>query len=786
MAEIEHAWIHSVGRDTSSSGTFATLLTLDVSAPANGDAAVGNATYLVVVNHTIDHNSAADHVRHKIVHGSTDFAESVARREHRASGSGRTQAIGYATIFTQPSTPEDITIQGLSDTPTDFGIRNSTILTIRLDADLTENTDWWEAEDDDIASPVALTTTPVAFASQTLTTVTDAEYLVIGFARTDCNVTNTSYTWDLSAAGTVTARDIVEQEDVDEQRTSFMFTSFVESSGQSRTFEMLGSVSGATDAPDHNFSRILVFRMDGVFTDFSRFQNTAGVTRSTTPTEIAGIAPTLSTTQDVLLLAGATDDNNNSAFGSGSRIQEGGSSIVDLALGGTMIQHSQSYDARDEPWFGYAFMHAAQSSTQDYDYDAEASSIVTAGNWTHRNLMMWGMELAAGDVTNDMAAVPAGSASVTAGLEQLHELAATLAGTAAAVANLEQTNEATATLAGVATVAGNLKQTQELAATVAATGTIAATLVEQEALAAVVSGVGAVTGGLEQLHALAATPAAASTVAADLKQTNDLTATIAATATVTAALVELVTLTATVTATASVTAGLVQFHLLATAPAGVATIGAGLEQTNKLAGAVTGTVAVTADLINQALLPLEATVTAVAAATGDLTQTNALAATVAGSAAVTATLQELEALTATVAGTVAVTGDLTQTNELVAVVAATGAVTAVLKELEALTVTMAATAAVTADLIQVQSLTATVTAVAAVAAVLDQVNELAATPAAAAALTAALTAETVAAATRGAVTLTQQLTDAVALSQVLVSAATLARSSANVTLTEEL
>ena len=145
--------------------------------------------------------------------------------------------------------------------------------------------------------------------------------------------------------------------------------------------------SGGT-APDHNFSRILVFKMTGVFADFAGFQDTGAVTRAVTDTEIASLNPTLSTSQDVLLLTGATDDAGLSARLSRSQIQVGGVDVVDANA-----FHSVGYDVTDEVWFGLAFMHASQSGDLFYDNDAIANAV--GGNWINRNFIMWGMELAA-------------------------------------------------------------------------------------------------------------------------------------------------------------------------------------------------------------------------------------------------------------------------------------------------------------------------------------------------------------------------------------------------------
>ncbi len=394
MADIQHAWIHDTGRDVFTSTTYETTHTLSAGSPANGDAMVVGGEYLIIVQHSIDHDSTTDHHYFKVVHGSTDFAESEIRREHRDGSSGVGQAIGFATIFTQPDPVEDILIQTKTDdtvTP-DNGMRVTNIIAIRLDQDLTENTDWWEAVDDDIATPVALQfeSPGSAFASQTLTTVANAEYVIIGFARTLINSTTRSYIWELSVAGTVTASDQVEGEDTEEVRSSFLVSKFTEGgTGQSRTFEMQGSYTPSEGAAHkHDFSRILVFKMTDVFADFAGFQNTGTVTRAVTDTEIASLNPTLSTSQDVLLLTGATDDAGLSARLSRSQIQEGGVDVVDANA-----FHSVGYDVTDETWFGLAFMHASQSGTLDYDNDAIANAV--GGNWINRNFIMWGMELAA-------------------------------------------------------------------------------------------------------------------------------------------------------------------------------------------------------------------------------------------------------------------------------------------------------------------------------------------------------------------------------------------------------
>lgn len=143
-------------------------------------------------------------------------------------------------------------------------------------------------------------------------------------------------------------------------------------------------------------------------------------------------------------------------------------------------------------------------------------------------------------VVEDLAASPAGVATVTAALSEVVQLAASVAGVAAVSANIAEYVQLASSCAGVATLAADLSGTEagveSLAATTAGVATVSADLSLFDTLAAAPAGVATCTAGLSITSTLSCTVQGVAVVLADMTLRETLAANVAGVATISAEL----------------------------------------------------------------------------------------------------------------------------------------------------------------------------------------------------------------------------------------------------------
>ncbi len=384
MAEIAHlrAFISSEQTTTSSTFQSTTCTITDTSFVATGK-------YLIIASGLLAGDDVNQLFEMRLVHASTAFDASLSVIEPHQLPSTTFEDWGGFWIFDQPETRETITIEFRSvDNTTTARANILSLIAIRLDDDLVENTDWWHTIDDDIASPTDYSTSEVARASQAVTTVTDDDYLVLGHTQILVNSTNRSGFTMLRVAGTKYTRFGYEGEDAAEFGSLLHAAYYTETSGQSRAFDIAVQNSAAV-AFQHTYSQVFVLKLNGVFADYAGVHNAGTVAGSTSYTELAGVAPVLDTTQDVLLLAWSALDAGFGPYPV-SQLQEGG---ADEITSGSVAQGS-GHDARDEPGFWLTDIQNITSGTKDFDFDSKLSG--SGGTWQYRNLITLGLELAVG------------------------------------------------------------------------------------------------------------------------------------------------------------------------------------------------------------------------------------------------------------------------------------------------------------------------------------------------------------------------------------------------------
>lgn len=384
MAEIAHLRALVTSEQTTTSSTFSST-----TATIAGGLFVGGAKYLIMASGLIGVDDINQLGEIRLVHASTVFDGSLTKIEpHQLASGGFFKNWGGFWVFDQPGTPETITIEFAStDNTTTVRSNVLSIIAIRLDDDLVENTDWWYNINSDLGAPdpIGAETT---YATKTLTTVTNDDYLVLGHIQISSPSLSGRHDTYVRVAGTKYTQNSQEGEDSAEFGSYPHYAFYNETSGQSRTFDIT-----ASDSADHEYSQIFILKLNDVFAGYAGFHNIGDVAGATSYTELAGVAPVLASTQDVLLLGWASLDAGFS-INSRSRIQEAGS---DEVTAGTNYQ-SQQHDAGDEALFCLSDIQNIASGTKDFDFDAQLNTV--SGDWQYRNLIVVGLVLADGGGTD--------------------------------------------------------------------------------------------------------------------------------------------------------------------------------------------------------------------------------------------------------------------------------------------------------------------------------------------------------------------------------------------------
>ena len=355
---------------------------------------VGSATYLLVVTTGAGMNHANTRIGVRLSHGTTptEILGSRANIEHSGNIQGN---YSYATVFEQPATPDAIQVQFKTGNAARIAKIDNCILSwIRLDADLTENTDWFFVEQDDEASPVEL---PLSFGTEfaglTFTPGNNNdEWLVMSTARISIGSTSESYDIRLNREGTdLTPEYRQEGEQTDEFRVDTLSRVY-QLADSSQTFDLQAQEDSAGADHAHAYSNIIALRLDAF--EEHHFTYTEGAVSATNAwSEIIGIAPFTPATAGDFFIYGSCTHDPGVIRACHIRAQIGGTTVPTGYVEAT--NHSTPQDPTDQnPLITHAIENLAASS-QDIDFDGNQNAADT-GDWRHRLAVAFSMELAAG------------------------------------------------------------------------------------------------------------------------------------------------------------------------------------------------------------------------------------------------------------------------------------------------------------------------------------------------------------------------------------------------------
>lgn len=383
MAAIGHG--RSIEGDLqTTNASFTTVATI-----SDASLKINNAKFLLIVKAGLHNAGANDTGGMQVVHGSTVFPTSVMDTIecNGTSQAGGTWSYVFMTVFTQPATAEDVLVQLVNHSTTTTFARETEVYWIRLDADLTEDTDWFFVED---TGDVNHTTSPVTQSTLTQSFAAGNWLILSGYhIQIDSTAINYEVILDSSGGGLTASTEpnvIQEGEDTNDQIVGMIARVF-NLDGTSATFNLQTQDIGS-GANDWIGSSIFALNLEK-FDDHFTFENMGDVATSTSFVEIGNAEPVVSVTGDWFIGAFCTCDINNVNRRFAMQIQESGADITEP---GVDLLFYRGHDSIDEVQGNAFALVSLTAGTQDIDFDADASG--TGGEYEDRSLYGFSMELA--------------------------------------------------------------------------------------------------------------------------------------------------------------------------------------------------------------------------------------------------------------------------------------------------------------------------------------------------------------------------------------------------------
>ena len=383
MADIDaEEFVENTQQTYSADTNYATVMTV---AAANW---VANAKYLVFLTARIDGSSATIEFGHKLNRATGgDIADSEQIGE-------ALQHYSWWGIYDVPGTAEDILYRFKSFTG-GGEVRSDAVslLKVRLDADLTENTDWRFAEDTNDTNPEATYTTFANIASYTPGTPAN-DRLILALIRVGGSSTDKSHLWHLeeniNGAGFVEVGGEMSIEGETSGEFRMYVIAWVDDSGTSGTREYRIQMKNEdTDTNNtHVYSSLFVLELDA-FVDHDQALTTtplAGDNGVQVLNTIANYAPAVTGNQVFLNFAQA-DPDSVTTWRAGAIEQDDVNSDNDWEAQIT----TRSHDSTDKRGTFRSRIFSVASSGEKLE---QLGFGLNTGNYDERSLIVFSLALA--------------------------------------------------------------------------------------------------------------------------------------------------------------------------------------------------------------------------------------------------------------------------------------------------------------------------------------------------------------------------------------------------------
>lgn len=373
---------------------------------------VGNAKYVALWHSEHTNTNAGNLDQSRLAWATTGaITGTLRKREYGTTSQPIFFTVGQ--VITCLATPEDLSLEvrisgasGANGTAT-----NGRLLLIRLDDDLTENTDWYFSEVDDYSAPVPLPGSgdTDAVLNGLNYTFAAGEWLIIAAASIGATNTGASARLSISSSGggltsSMEPREVQEGEDTSESMSFFLMRSFT-LDGTSATFELVGDNSASVSNHEHEFSHMIALNLDkfeGFKTIYTEGEYT--ITAADTWEEIQSITPfTPATSGNWAVLGYAVMDAAEGAM----RLQVDGASVPSS---NNETEIPQRWDSRDQLSVA-RFSKENLSGSTDIDLDAYGPTSLRP---QARSIVAFSMELADSDTGGAVTFAASASAAYAA------------------------------------------------------------------------------------------------------------------------------------------------------------------------------------------------------------------------------------------------------------------------------------------------------------------------------------------------------------------------------------
>lgn len=391
-AEIDYDFVSVTSNQTTTSSTYGTITGATI---ADTEFTATKKYLLFITAQCVNTTGTAGVMaRIKVIHGSTDFTESIAEY---SEGAGNRFNYLFFTVWTAVSS-EAISVQFASENNSDtIGCDQVGMFKLNLTDNLTENTDWFfnERTNDD-----SLSTTPTDGGSLTFTPAA-GDWAVLTYAVYSTTGNTDSTTSIMDRSGEATSSTPSQTIDVtnSDNNIQAMLARVFALTAVSNTFKEISSISGATDTVTRTHSSVFALNLNK-FRNHTNAYTDADASLSAT--DYATNAQTASITPDiqgaVWVVAGLGFDKQNTARKLEFRLQ-----IDDADDPAAQTTDNYPFDlgagASDESYFIVQTVSTLTAAAHTLDLDASADSISSTPAVQHRTIFAVTMELPASPAT---------------------------------------------------------------------------------------------------------------------------------------------------------------------------------------------------------------------------------------------------------------------------------------------------------------------------------------------------------------------------------------------------
>lgn len=376
---------------------------------------VAGAKYLILASAQFGGNDANVNFGIRLVHGTTPtvFPGSTQIMEPPSATASNKNSYLFQVVWTQPGTAELVKLQfQTADAAKIVNADSIRILAIRLDASLTDGSDYKYGEDDDTGAPVAIEDAVwTDFASITFTPANaNDDWLVVGcfnwrvdnstFYQTNVRLNRDSDT-ELSPSFSE------EGEDTAEERVRTLARVFTLSAA-SHTFKLQANAEeDNADQDDHQWSSIFALRLNAFRNHIfnwteAEFANTVDATYE----EMTGLASyTPDVAGDNVIVASAVKDGGVGGQTTGIRVQVDGATVP---TGFDSSYNATGWDNTDENPMSLVTIANMAASARDIDFDGARLTGSTLAI-EDRSIAVFSLELPGGGpqtITAGVVAIP--------------------------------------------------------------------------------------------------------------------------------------------------------------------------------------------------------------------------------------------------------------------------------------------------------------------------------------------------------------------------------------------